>query len=137
MTMLIGTSLGGCLRSLALREVNKDDVLVIITRTACKDVDSLVQVVKNYHKDGNQLAAKQTNYDMTGIDLDLLIDLASDLYHHGKIHQPQLYNGFGGFVHLEMSRNQLWIPLAPSPKTDDQRIVDAYEKYQVLRTLLA
>ena len=88
MTMLIGTSLGGCLRSLALREVNKDDVLVIITRTACKDVDALIQVVKEYHKDGNHLATKQTNYDMTGIDLNLLIDLASDLYHHGKIHRP-------------------------------------------------
>ena len=137
MTMLVGTSLGGCLRSLALREVNKDDVLVIITRTACKDVDSLVQVVKNYHKDGNQLAAKHTNYDMTGIDLDLLIDLASDLYHHGKIHQPQLYNGNGGFVHVELSRNQLWIPLAPSPQTDDQIVVDAYNKYQVLRNLMA
>ncbi len=136
MTMLIGTSLGGCLRSLALREVDKDDVLVVITRTSAKDVDQLIQVVKEYHRGGNRLATKQTNYDMTGIDLDFLIELASDLYHHGKIHQPQLYNGFAGFVHIEMSRNQIWIPLAPSPKTDDQRVVDAYEKYQIIRTLV-
>lgn len=136
MTMLVGTSFGGCLRSLALREVNKDDVLVIITRTSAKDVDQLIKVVKEYHNHGNSLATKHTNYDMTGIDLDLLIELTSDLYHHGKIHQPQLYNGYGGFVHVEMSRNQLWIPLAPSPKTDDQRIVDAYEKYQILRNLI-
>jgi hypothetical protein len=134
--MLVGTSFGGCLRSLALREVDKDDVLVIITRTSAKDVDQLIQVVKEYHRDGNRLVTKQTNYDMTGIDLDLLIELTIDLYHHGKIHQPQLYNGFGGFVHIEMSRNQIWIPLAPSPKTDDQRIVDAYEKYQIIRTLI-
>jgi hypothetical protein len=135
--MLVGTSLGGCLRSLALREVNKDDVLVIITRTACKDVDSLIRVVKEYHSGGNRLATKQTNYDMTGIDLDLLIELAQDLYHHGKIHQPQLYNGFGGFVHVEMSRNEIWIPLAPSPKTDEQVVVDAYEKYRVIRNLMS
>lgn len=137
MTMLVGTSLGGCLRSLALREVDKDDVLVIITRTACQDIDSLMKVVEEYHINGNRFTSIQSSYDMNGIDLDLLKELASDLYYHGKIHQPQLYNGFGGFVHVEMSRNQLWIPLAPSPKTDDERIVDAYEKYQVLRNLLA
>lgn len=134
--MLVGTSLGGCLRSLALGEVDKDDVLVIITRTSCKDVDSIIRVVEEYHTAGNVFATKQTNYDMTGIDLDLLKELAQDLYHHGKIHQPQLYNGFPGFVHVELSRNQIWIPLAPSPKTDDQRVVDAYEKYQVLRNLV-
>lgn len=135
--MLVGTSLGGCVRSIALGEVLKDDVLVIITRTRCKDVDSIIKVIKEYHRDGNTLATKQTNYDMTGIDCDLLVEIAMDLYHLGKIHQPQLYNGNAGFVHVEMSRNQLWIPLAPSPKTDDQIVVDAYNKYQVLRNLMA
>lgn len=135
--MLVGTSLGGCLRSLALGEVDKDDVLVIITRTSCKDVDSVMRVVEEYHSAGNAFATKQTNYDMTGIDLDLIKELAQDLYHHGKIHQPKLYNGFPGFVHVELSRNEIWIPLAPSPKTDDDRIIDAYEKYKVLRNLLS
>lgn len=136
MTMLVGTSLGGCLRSLALREVNKDNVLVIITRTSAKDCTELLSIVKEYHRNGNKAATKSSNYDMSGIDLDLLTHIAQDLYYHGKIHQPQLYNGYAGFVHVEMSRNQIWIPLAPSPKTDDQRIVDAYEKYQILRNLM-
>jgi hypothetical protein len=72
---------------------------------------------------------------MTGIDLDLLKGLAQDLYYHGKIHQPQLYNGFGGFVHVEMSRNQIWIPLAPSPKTDNEVVVEAYEKFKTICNL--
>lgn len=54
--MLVGTSLGGCLRSLALGEVDKDDVLVIITRTSCKDVDSIIRVVEEYHSAGNVFA---------------------------------------------------------------------------------
>lgn len=135
--MLVGTSFGRCLRSLALREVNKDDVLVIISRTSAKDIDSLMRVVEQYHKDGNRTAKMASQYDMTGIDLELLKNIAEDLYHHGKIHQPQLYNGFTGFVHIELSRNQIWIPLAPSPKTDDQRVIDAYEKYQVIRNLVS
>ena len=134
--MLVGTSLGGCLRSLALREVSKDDVLVIIARTSARDITELLGIVEQYHKDGNTNVTKQSNYDMSNIDLELLKDIAQDLYYHGKIHQPQIYNGYAGFVHVEMSRNQLWIPLAPSPKTDDQRVVDAYEKYQILRNLV-
>ena len=133
--MLVGTSLGGCLRSLALGEVNKDDVLVIITRTSCKEVDSIIRVVEEYHRAGNAFATKKSNYDMTGIDLDLLKGLAQDLYYHGKIHQPPLYNGFGGFVHVEMSRNQIWIPLAPSPKTDNEVVVEAYEKFKTICNL--
>lgn len=134
--MLVGTSLGGCLRSLALREVRKEDVLVIIARTSARDITELLGIVEQYHKDGNKGVTKQSNYDMSDIDLELLKDIAQELYYHGKIHQPQLYNGYAGFVHVEMSRNQLWIPLAPSPKTDDQRVVDAYEKYEIIRSLV-
>lgn len=134
--MLVGTSLGGCLRSLALREVRKEDVLVIIARTSARDITELLGIVEQYHKDGNKGVTKQSNYDMSDIDLELLKDIAQELYYHGKIHQPQLYNGYAGFVHVEMSRNQLWIPLAPSPKTDDQRVVDAYQKYEIIRSLV-
>lgn len=134
--MLVGTSLGGCLRSLALREVSVNDVLVIITRTSARDITELLGVVEQYHKNGNVMATKSTNYDMTGIDLDYLKDIAQNLYFHGKIHQPQLYNGYSGFTHIDMSRNQIWIPLAPAPHTDDVRVIDAYEKFLVMRNLV-
>lgn len=135
--ILVGTSLGGCLRSLAKEEVNIDDVLVIITRTNCKSVEDLVRVVEKYYEEGNKFATESSNYDMTGCDLDELKSLAIDLWNHGKIHQPRTYNNFPGFVHLELTRNEIWIPLAPSPKTDDQLVVDAYEKYQILRNLMS
>ena len=134
--MLVGTSLGGCLKSLALGEVNIDDVLVIITRTACPDLEQLISVVKSYYEYGNVGARQRSSYDLSDCDLDNVIEIASDLYRHGKIHQPRLFNGFGGFVHVELSRKEIWIPLVPSPKTDDERVVEAYEKYKVLTSLL-
>jgi hypothetical protein len=135
--MLIGTSLGGCIRSLALGEVSTDDVLVIITRTDCKTLQELIGVVKTYYEYGNANARQRSNYNLSECDLDRVLEITSELYHNGKIHQPRLYNGFGGFVHIELSRNEIWIPLAPSPKTDDERVVEAYEKYKVLRSLLS
>jgi hypothetical protein len=135
--MLVGTSLGGCIRSLALGEVSTDDVLVIITRTDCKTLEELIGVVKTYYEYGNASARQRSNYNLSECDIDRVIEITSELYHNGKIHQPRLYNGFGGFVHIELSRNEIWIPLAPSPKTDDGRVVEAYEKYKVLRSLLS
>ena len=134
--MLVGTSLGGCLRSIAMREVSIEDVLVIITRTDCKTIEDLLGVVETYYKYGNKTSQLPSNYDLLDCDLDNVKAIATELYYNGKIHQPRLYNGFGGFVHIELSRKEIWIPLAPSPKTDDQRVVDAYEKYKVLRSLL-
>jgi len=135
--MLVGTSLGGCLKSLALNEVSVDDVLVIITRTSCPDLEQLIAVVKSYYEYGNVGARQRSNYDLSDCDIDSVIEIASDLYRSGKIHQPRLFNGSGGFVHVELSRKEIWIPLAPSPKTDDERVVEAYEKYKVLRGLLS
>jgi len=135
--MLVGTSLGGCLKSIALGEVSTDDVLVIITRTICPDLEQLISVVKSYYEYGNVGARQRSNYDLSECDLDRVIEITSELYHNGKIHQPRLFNGFGGFIHIELSRKEIWIPLVPSPKTDDERVVEAYEKYKVLRNLLS
>lgn len=135
--MLVGTSLGGCLRSIAKGEVSVEDVLVIITRTDCRDIQDLIGVIETYYKYGNRNVREHSHYDLADCDLEQVKQIATELYYNGKIHQPRLYNGYGGFVHIELSRKEIWIPLAPSPKTDDQRIVDAYEKYKVLRGLLA
>lgn len=134
--MLVGTSLGKCLRSIALGEVNISDVLVVIARTDCKTFEDLMQCVEIYHQDGNKHSGVSDLYDMSGIELVTLQTIASDLWHHGKIHQPRIFNGFGGFLHVELSRSETWIPLAPSPKTNDDRVVEAYQRYLVLKNLL-
>jgi len=129
--MLIGTSFGGCLKSIMAGEVSVDNVLLIISRTAFKDHDGLMRVVEQYYNDGNKWATRSDNYDLREFDLDSLKELAHDLYEHGKIHQPRLYNNFQGFVHPELSRDQLWLEIAPVP-TDTPAVVNAYNQYKML-----
>lgn len=129
--MLIGTSFGGCLRSLMANEVSEDDVLVIVTRTAFKDHDGLMRVVEQYHSDGNKWATKPGNYELSEFDVDDVKELAQRLYEHGKIHQPRLHNNFQGFIHPEMNRDQLWLEIAPKA-TDAPAVVNAYNQYKML-----
>ena len=129
--MLIGTSFGGCLKSIMAGGVSEDDVLVIITRTAFKDHDGLMRVVEQYHNDGNKWATKPGNYELSEFDVDEVKELAQRLYEHGKIHQPRLNNNFQGFVHPEMNRDQLWLEIAPRP-TDAPAVVNAYNQYKML-----
>ena len=132
--MLIGTSLGGCLKSIMAGEVSEDDVLCIISRTKCGDLEGLMVVVEDYHGRGNNHAFMSSNYDFTGIDLDELKMLAHRLYEAGKIHQPRLYNNDGGFVHPELVRDQLWLEIAPRIN-DNPAVLNAYNHYKMLRTL--
>jgi hypothetical protein len=133
--MLVGTSFGGCLKSLLKKEVHMDDVLVIIARTNAKSLEEMLQVVEMYHS-RTTMHSYVDSYNFSEFDLDDAKQIAIDLYQHGKIHQPRLFNGFAGFVHVELSRNEIWIPLAPSPKTDEQLVVDAYNKYMLLKNLM-
>lgn len=132
--MLIGTSLGGCLKSIMSGEVSEDDVLCIISRTKCKDLPGLMHVVEEYHGTGNPFANKIANYDFTDIDLDQLQMLAQRLFENGKIHQPRLYNNDSGFIHPELARDQIWLEIAPRV-TDNPSVVKAYEQYKMLRSL--
>ena len=129
MRMLIGTSFGKCLKSIADKEVSRHEVLVIIAGTQCPDLKSLLEVVDNYHLNiGNRAA-----YDLSQYDLGYLRDLATDLYQQGKIHQPRLWPN--GLINLWISKDA-WINLAPTPLNSDPRVVEAYEKYLVIRNLL-
>jgi hypothetical protein len=134
--MLVGTSLGACLKSMLAGEVSPDDVLVIITRTQCKDLASLMNVVEQYYLEGNKYATVSDNYDLTNHELEDAKILATDLWNAGKIHQPRNFNHHGGFVHPDMTRNETWLAIAPSPKTDEPLVLDAYNKYLVLKNLM-
>lgn len=129
--MLVGTSFGGCLKSILTGKVSEDDVLVIITRTSFKDHDGLMRVVEQYHNEGNKWATRPDNYELSEFDLDEVKELAYRLYEHGKIHQPRLNNNFQGFVHPEMTRDELWLEIAPKA-TDAPAVVNAYNQYKML-----
>jgi len=128
--MLVGTSLQRCLISLMRKEVLPEDVLVIITRTDCRDKQDLLNVVESYYK-------RMLGEELREFDLDSVINMANHLWEEGKIHQPRIFTGYSGYSHVELSVNETWLAIAPSPKTDEKIVVDAYEKYLVLRKLMA
>lgn len=125
--MLIGTSLMPCLCSVAMNQVRADDILVIISRTTHKSYDMFLLDLKDYYKKSK---------DVSSIDQLTFLETGAILWQQGKIHQPSAISGKYGYLHVELSRGELWLPVVPSPKTDDQRVVDAYQKYMVLVNLI-
>lgn len=135
--MLIGTSFGGCLKSILAGEVSEDDVLLIITRTDCRNLESVLRVAENYYLEGNPYAtiAKNYSFEESDADLEKVKELAAKLYLAGKLHQPRMYEHGSGFIHPEMSRAALWMEVNPIGLNDNPAVIEAYEKYRVLNAL--
>jgi hypothetical protein len=132
--MYIGTSLGGCLRSILDGEVSEEQVLMIITRTRCETYESLVNVVKLYYADGNNYARNPQMYDLTKFDFEPVLDLANKLYHSGRIHQPRLFSN-NEYLPIAFAFQELWLEVVPTNKNSSPAVVEAYEKYKMLDTL--
>lgn len=134
--MYIGTSLGGCLKSILVGEVSEENVLIIITRTEAKDLDGILKVAERYYYEGNRYARRPSNYTFTGdTNLEDVKALTARLYLSGKIHQPRNYGHHTGFIHPNMSRAALWMEVSPIGLNDNPAVVEAYEKYKVLDSL--
>lgn len=129
--MLVGLSLGGCLRSILAGEVSKDDVLVIITRTDCPEFNKFIDVVRSYIEKGNMYATIPDRYDFTIFDPDEVIELATYLWEAGKIHQPRTF----GTEVTRGSPGTLWLEVVPTNTNSNPSVVDAYEKYKMLDNL--
>lgn len=134
--MYIGTSLGGCLLSLMNSEVSEDDVMVIITRTACPDYEKFINVVRAYHAQGNPYARNPERYELDDYSIEDLVELADRLWFSGKIHQPRNYVSMGmGYEHTFRNGDQLWFQVVPTIENSTPAVVDAYEKYKMLDVL--
>lgn len=135
--MLIGTSLGACINSIVNGEVSEDDVLMVITRTECPDLTSMLRVAEQYYFEGNKYSTYNRNYtfDKEKVNIDEVKELVSRLYLSGKIHQPRLYEHGSGFIHPDMSRDNIWLEVNPIGVNDNPLVIDAYEKYKMLDAL--
>ncbi len=137
--MYIGTSLGGCLQSLMAGEVSIDEVMFIVTRTMCPTFDKYIDVVKQYHAEGNLYARKPSQYELSESSLDDVIEMASRLYYLGKIHQPRVFVEEGGFgvayQHPAEYGSGLWMQVVPTNTNTTPAVVEAYEKYKLLDRL--
>jgi len=132
--MYIGTSLGGCLKSIMAGEVSKDDVLLIVTRTDCPDYDKFVNVVKVYYEQGNPYASNPDRYELYNYKLDDVLLLAKYLWETGKIHQPRTYGMHGGYVHKDLGKD-LWIEVIPPNKMNNPAVKNTWEQLKMLSAL--
>ena len=136
--MYIGTSLGRCLLSLMAGEVSEDKVMFIVTRTNCPTFESFIDVVKQYHAEGNPYSRNPAQYGLGDYSLDDLIVLASKLYYSGRIHQPRVFAneiGHNEYTHPTKYGHGLWMEVAPTNKNTTPAVVEAYEKYRMLDAL--
>jgi hypothetical protein len=140
--MYIGTSLGGCLKSLMANEVSEDEVMFIITRTLCPDYITFIQVVEQYYAEGNPYPRRSRLSELSDYDLTEVKALATRLYYSGRIHQPRVFDNAGRkdghhyqYNHPAKLGQGLWMQVVPTNDNSTPAVVEAYEKYKVLDTL--
>ena len=140
--MYIGTSLGGCLKSLMANEVSEDEVMFIVTRTLCPDYGTFMQVVEQYYAEGNPYPRRSRLSELGDYDLTEVKALATRLYYSGRIHQPRVFDNAGRkdghhyqYNHPSRLGQGLWMQVVPTNDNSTPAVVEAYEKYKVLDTL--
>jgi len=136
--MYIGTSLGGCLLSIMNNEVSEDEVMFIVTRTLCPTFDTFINIVKQYHSEGNPHSRNPARYGLGSYPLDDVITLATKLYYSGRIHQPRVFAheiGHNDYAHPVRIGHGLWMHVVPTNDNHTPIVVEAYEKYKMLDNL--
>ena len=133
--MYIGTSLGGCLRSLMAGEVSEDEVMFIVTRTDAPDYEKFIGVVKAYHAQGNPYADNWQRYELGDYELENVLKLAERLWYQGKVHQPRTFVGSASYRHPFGHASELWLEVVPTNSNTTPVVVEAYEKYKMLDSL--
>lgn len=138
----IGTSLGGCLKSLMANEVSEDEVMFIVTRTDAPDYEKFIGVVKMYHMMGNLGSRSSERYELGDYELEDVLKLAERLWYRGKIHQPRTFASSGisssdivGYNHPSQIADTLWWQVVPTNTNSTPAVIDAYEKYKMLDIL--
>jgi hypothetical protein len=134
--MYIGTSLGRCLSSILAGEVSEKDVICIITRTKAETYPRFVKVIEDYHSFGNPYANNSEGYVLSNYELEDVLTLANTLWYSGKIHQPRVFFDESRPNTIKIGA-PLWLEIVPTNTSSNPVVVEAYEKYRVLASLMA
>lgn len=133
--MYIGTSLGGCLRSIMAGEVSADEVMFIVTRTLAPTFEDYKLVVEQYHKFGNPYSRRSSQYDLNDFPLEGVLELAEKLWYDGKIHQPRVFCESSTYNHPVTYGDGLWLHVAPINRNTSPAVQTAWEQYKMLDTI--
>ena len=127
--MLIGTSLGKCVKSILDGDVKEEDVLFIVANTMAPDLNRLMGVIEQYYYG----AAGNQDYDMSEHTLEEAKELAQRLFESGKLHQPRciMERNYGRAHDLTDS----WYEIVPKPVTGNESVIAAYEQYRLVAEL--
>jgi hypothetical protein len=127
MSLLIGTSLGKCVKDILDGTVKEDDVLFIVANTMCPDLPRLMDVIETYYHDRPFVPA----YDMSAHSLEDAKAIAQRLFESGKLHQPRCLTE----VYRAHTLKDTWLEVVPTITSHNQSVVDAYGKYRMLAVL--
>lgn len=125
--MKIGFSFGRCVRDIVNGTVPYHDVFLIVSQTAFRDSSHIPEIIGEYMYRADYLL---------GLNEDECIEIATNLYLGGRIHQPRLL-GHQARVIVE---DAVWMDIAPVIMDDAQKtdqVVQAWKQYQLALKLTA
>lgn len=117
--MKIGFSYGRCIRDIVEGLVNIDDVAFIITGTAVRDEEHMLQVIEDY--------TYRRDY-LEGLDLEKCNQVALELWRTNRILQPRLQ----GIHRHKMPENAVWVDMFPTVPTVKENVRKAWEAYRFM-----
>lgn len=127
--MLIGTNLYSCLKDIISGEVDEEEVLVIICKTTCTELQDFTQYIENAFQVYN---VDNTIYDFEKVEQAKNVGIS--LWQNGKIHQPRIFNDTH-YLSGNVLLLPIWLMVHPKNYTNNKVIIDAWEKFVVLETL--
>ena len=126
----IGYTLSGCLDSMRRKEVSENEVMLIIAGTKCEDYKAYIKVVETY-------IVNWTTIPAVCLSEEQIMEVASNLYVSGRIHQPRLtlsaYKPMPG--EYAGVFNSIWGHVIPTTNNTTPAVVAAWEHYRMLDSL--
>jgi len=120
--MRVGFSLGRCIRDIVKGDVAIEDVVVIVAGTKFDSQERLTKVVDDY---------LWMNEYLGGLDPEKCQEVASTLYHTGKIHMAR---NFGEQVG-KAPEICVWADLVPTGGHTDPMVQEAWQAYRGMLNL--
>jgi len=121
--MKIGFSFGRCVRDIVIGTVDARDVLVIICATQIEDTSHIEPVIDAY--------LHRSDY-LEGLDRDQCLDVATQLWFSGKLHQPRNF----GARPYQARNHQIWADVLPSVVSKNTSVLEAWSTYRMLLNLV-
>lgn len=125
--LLIGTSLGRCVKDIADDKVKLEEVALIVSGTYCPRLEQLHKVLEDY-----RAHPMNAGYDTSAHKLETITDIGTWLFDSGKLFQPRLSGSSAlGWTH----KNRTWLEIVPTLESQVPAVVEAYEQYRFLADL--